>query len=56
MFEAAFWSLVASSSLVIGGLVAIRYDLSQRTIGVIMGFGAGVLMAVLSVDLALDAF
>jgi zinc transporter, ZIP family len=56
MLEAAFWSLVASSSLVLGGLVAILYDLSQRTIGLIMGFGAGVLVAVLSVDLAVDAF
>ena len=56
MLEAAFWSLVASSSLVIGGLIAIRYDLALRTIGLIMGFGAGVLVAVLSVDLAVDAF
>jgi zinc transporter, ZIP family len=56
MLEAAFWSLVASSSLVIGGLVAIRFDLSKRTIGLVMGFGAGVLVAVLSVDLAVDAF
>jgi len=56
MVEAALWSLVASSSLVIGGLIAIRFDLSLRTIGLVMGFGAGVLIAVLSVDLAVDAF
>jgi ZIP family zinc transporter len=53
---AALWSLVASSSLVVGALLAIRYDLAQRTIGLVMGFGAGVLIAVLSVDLAIDAF
>ena len=56
MLEAALWSLVASSSLVVGALVAVRYDLSQRTIGLVMGFGAGVLIAVLSVDLAVDAY
>lgn len=56
MIEAALWSLVASSSLVVGALIAIRYDLAQRTIGLVMGFGAGVLIAVLSVDLAVDAY
>jgi ZIP family zinc transporter len=56
VIEAALWSLAASSSLVVGGLIAIRYDLSQRTIGLVMGFGAGVLIAVLSVDLAVDAY
>jgi zinc transporter, ZIP family len=56
VIEAALWSLLASSSLVVGAVIAIRYDLEQRTIGLVMGFGAGVLIAVLSVDLALDAF
>jgi zinc transporter, ZIP family len=56
MIEAALWSLVASSSLVIGALIALRWDLSQRTIGLVMGFGAGVLIAVLSVDLAIEAY
>ncbi len=56
MLEAALWSLVASSSLVVGGLIAIRWDLQQRTIGLVMGFGAGVLIAVLSIDLTVDAF
>jgi ZIP family zinc transporter len=56
VIEAGLWSLVASSSLVIGGLIAIWWSLANRTIGLIMGFGAGVLVAVLSVDLAVDAF
>ena len=56
MTAAAVWSLVGSSSLVLGGLIAIRWDLAPRTIGLIMGFGAGVLIASLSVDLAVDAF
>ena len=56
MLEAAFWSLVASSSLFVGAAIALRFRLSQKTIGLIMGFGAGVLIAALSVDLAADAF
>jgi ZIP family zinc transporter len=56
VLEAAFWSLVASSSLFMGAAIALRFRLSQKTIGLIMGFGAGVLIAALSVDLAADAF
>ncbi len=56
MLEAALWSLVASSSLLVGAAIALRFDLSQRTVGLVMGFGAGVLIAALSVDLAADAF
>jgi ZIP family zinc transporter len=56
VLEAALWSLVASSSLFVGAAVASLFDLSQRIIGLIMGFGAGVLVAALSVDLAADAF
>jgi ZIP family zinc transporter len=56
VLEAAFWSLVASSSLLVGAAIALRFDLSQRAVGLVMGFGAGVLIAALSVDLAADAF
>jgi zinc transporter, ZIP family len=56
VLEAAFWSLVASSSLFVGAAIALRFDLSQKVIGLVMGFGAGVLIAALSVDLAADAF
>jgi zinc transporter, ZIP family len=56
VIEAALWSLVASSSLIVGGLIVARWDMTLRTIGLVMGFGAGVLIAVLSVDLAVDAF
>ena len=36
MLEAALWSLLASSSLLVGGLIALRWDLTQRTIGLVM--------------------
>jgi ZIP family zinc transporter len=56
VIAAAGWSLLAASSLILGAVIAMRFDLSQRVIGLIMGFGAGVLIAALSVDLAAEAF
>jgi hypothetical protein len=53
---AAFgWGTLASSSLVTGALVALRFHLSLRTIGLIMGFGAGVLISAVSFDLIEEA-
>ncbi len=53
---AAFgWGLVAASSLVIGALVAIWLKISLRMIGLIMGFGAGVLISAVAFDLIEEA-
>lgn len=53
---AAFgWGLLASSSLVIGSLIAIWFRISLRGIGLIMGFGAGVLISAVSFDLVEEA-
>ena len=49
------WGTLAASSLVIGALVALRFHLSLRVIGLIMGFGAGVLISALSFDLVEEA-
>jgi ZIP family zinc transporter len=56
--QAAFWGLLAGSGLLIGAAVAVAYvgRLSHRTIAATMGFGGGVLIAVLSVDLMDSAF
>ena len=41
---AAFgWGLLAASSLVIGAIVSMLFPIPLRVIGLIMGFGAGVL-------------
>ena len=48
---AAFrWGTLAASSLVIGALVAIWLNISLRVIGLIMGFGAGVLLSAVACD------
>jgi ZIP family zinc transporter len=56
VIAAAGWTLLAASSLLLGAAIAMRFDLSQRLIGLVMGFGGGVLVAALSVDLAAEAF
>jgi zinc transporter, ZIP family len=55
MAEAFAWGLLSASSLVIGALVALRFRIGLRVIGLIMGFGAGVLISAVSFDLVQEA-
>jgi ZIP family zinc transporter len=53
---AAFgWGILAASSLVVGAAVALLVRISLRAIGLIMGFGAGVLISAVSFDLVEEA-
>jgi ZIP family zinc transporter len=53
---AAFaWGLLAASSLVVGALVAFFVRISLRVIGLVMGFGAGVLISAVAFDLVEEA-
>ena len=53
---AAFgWGTLAACSLVIGALVAFWFRISVRAIGLIMGFGAGVLISAVAFDLVEEA-
>jgi ZIP family zinc transporter len=45
------WGTLAASSLVIGAIVALVFRINLRTIGLIMAFGAGVLISALAFDL-----
>jgi zinc transporter, ZIP family len=49
------WGTLAASSLVIGSLIALRFRISLRVIGLIMGFGAGVLISAVAFDLVDEA-
>ncbi|HST16457.1 MAG TPA: hypothetical protein VLK36_02230 [Gaiellaceae bacterium] len=51
MAGAFAWGLLAASSLVIGAVVALSFKIGLRTIGLIMGFGAGVLISAVAFDL-----
>jgi zinc transporter, ZIP family len=55
MLNAFLWGLLATSSLVLGGIIASRFNLSKRAIGIIMGFGAGTLISAISYELIFEA-
>lgn len=53
--QAAGWGLVSASGLLIGAVGGYFSWLQHRTIARVMTFGAGVLLAVVAVDLLIDA-
>ena len=53
---AAFgWGILAGSSLVFGAVVALVFRIPLRGIGLVMGFGAGVLISAVAFDLVDEA-
>lgn len=56
MVEAAFWGFVGGFSLLLGALAGLSFSASQRVIGLIMAFGAGVLISALAFELTQEAF
>jgi ZIP family zinc transporter len=52
---AAGWGALAASSLLIGALVALRWRLSHRVLGAVMGFGAGTLFSAVAYELVPEA-
>jgi ZIP family zinc transporter len=55
MLDAFLWGLLATSSLVLGGLIGSFIDLGKRTLGLIMAFGAGVLISAVAYELVFEA-
>jgi zinc transporter, ZIP family len=55
MLAAFGWGLLAASSLVLGAALALRVHIGLRTIGLIMGFGSGVLISAIAFDLVEEA-
>jgi ZIP family zinc transporter len=56
MGEAFAWGLLASSSLLLGGLIALRFRVGNRALGLVMAFGAGVLISAVAYELVQEAF
>jgi ZIP family zinc transporter len=56
VLEAAFWGLVAASTLLVGAILAIALPWPGRVIGLVAGFGAGALISALTLDLTMSAF
>jgi zinc transporter, ZIP family len=55
LINAFLIGLFATSSLILGGLIAIKFTLSKRTLGIIMAFGAGTLISAISYELIFEA-
>jgi ZIP family zinc transporter len=55
MVAAFAWGLFAASSLLLGGVLALRLPISLRVLGVVMAFGAGVLISAVAYDLVGEA-
>jgi ZIP family zinc transporter len=55
--SAAFaWGALAASSLLIGGVIALAVKVSGRVLGLVLAFGAGVLISAVAYELVEDAF
>jgi ZIP family zinc transporter len=52
MGAALGWGALAASSLVVGAVLALARNWSDRSVGVVMAFGAGALISAVSFDLA----
>ncbi len=55
MLEALWWGFAAASSLLIGALLALARPPATRTLGFVMGFGAGVLLSAVAYELVAKA-
>lgn len=55
MAYAAWWSFVGAASLLLGAGLAFWFTISARTLGLVMGFGAGALISAVAFDLVLPS-
>jgi ZIP family zinc transporter len=53
--EAFLWGLIAAGTLLVGAVVAIVHPPGSRLLGLVMGFGAGVLLSAVAFELIANA-
>jgi ZIP family zinc transporter len=53
--ESFAWGVIAASSLVLGGVLALWLPIGRRALGLVMAFGAGVLISAVSFELVEEA-
>jgi ZIP family zinc transporter len=56
MWEALLWGFLGASSLIVGGVIALRFRVRSHLLGLIMAFGAGVLISAVTYELVQEAF
>ena len=56
MLEAAFWGFVGGAALLLGAAVGLVWTVPRRVIGLVMAFGAGVLVSAVAFELTAEAY
>ena len=56
MLEAAFWGFVGGAALLLGALAGLYLRFSLRSLGLVMGFGVGVLISAVAYELVGEAY
>lgn len=55
MINAFLWGFLATVSLTLGGLIGVFFKIGKRTLGLIMAFGAGILLSAVAYELIFEA-
>jgi ZIP family zinc transporter len=55
MLEAALWGIFSASSLLIGAVIALRWQIPPRIVGLVLAFGAGALISAVAFELIDEA-
>ncbi|MBB5750562.1 ZIP family metal transporter [Micrococcus sp. TA1] len=56
MAESLIFGVIASSALIIGALIGVRFDLPKRVLAILLSFAAGALITALTFELFEDAY
>ena len=56
MWEASFWGFVGGAALLVGALAGVYLPTSKRFVGLVMGFGTGVLFSAVAFELTAEAY
>lgn len=56
MLEAAWWGFVGGAALLVGAAMAVYLHTSMRFVGLVMGFGTGVLFSAVAFELTREAY
>ncbi len=55
MWTAFIWGIISTSSLVLGGLIGSTFKIGKKSLGIIMAFGAGVLISTIAYELVYES-
>jgi ZIP family zinc transporter len=56
VLEAAWWGFVGGAALLLGAAIGVIWQVPHRIVGLVMGFGAGVLFSALAFELTAEAY